>query len=350
LDSTLDVEFGRRQYDILVSFSELQRVDRICNVAETVGGVEHAGMWLIAPASILHNGQRSLDAGVGSELQGIPIDDPMYTPQIVDGRWLQPGDAHVVVMNKQTADDENIHVGDAITLDLGPLGKDDWRVVGLYQTFLFFGGGFSVDAIYAPRQAVFEATKKAGRATTLLVQTQEHGAESVEAVSRSLEDALNANNIEFDQVVRMPVERNTSEVSFSYVTGMLMVLAVIVALVGGIGLMGSMWIGVIERTKEIGILRAVGAVSPIITRMFVLEGIVQGFMSWLIAVPVSLLLTPLMANALGQVLFKGRLHTSFNLQATFMWLAIVLIISVLASLIPARTAAGINVRQSLSYE
>lgn len=348
--STLDVEFDRRQYDILVSFSGLQRVDRVCAVAETVGGVEHAGMWLIAPATVLHNGERSLDAGVGSELQGIPVEDPMYAPQVVAGRWLQPSDDRVVVMNKDTAEDENIGVGDTITLDLGPLGKDNWQVVGLYQTFLFFGGGFSVDAIYAPRQAVFEATKKTGRGTTLLVRTQQHGAEEVEAVARALEDVLEANNIKIDAITRMPVERNTSEVSFSYVTWMLMTLACIVALVGGIGLMGAMWIGVIERTKEIGILRAIGAVSPIITRMFILEGIVQGFLSWLIAVPLSALLTPVMAEALGRVLFGGRLSFSYNLPATLIWLAIVLTISILASLIPARNAAGINVRQSLSYE
>jgi len=54
------------------------------------------------------------------------------------------------------------------------------------------------------------------------------------------------------------------------------VLAIIVAVVGGIALMGALSISVVERTKEIGVLRAVGARSGTITGMFVMEGLVQG--------------------------------------------------------------------------
>ena len=60
-------------------------------------------------------------------------------------------------MNKQTADDAHIRLGDTISLDLGVYGQDEWKVVGLYRVFLMFGGGFSTDAIYAPRQAVYRS-------------------------------------------------------------------------------------------------------------------------------------------------------------------------------------------------
>jgi len=84
--------------------------------------------------------------------------------------------------------------------------------------------------------------------------------------------------------------------------------------------------------------------------MFILEGVVQGLMSWVFAVPLALLVTPLMADALGQTMFKSRLDYQFNFGATLGWLGIVLVISVLASAIPARNASQINVRQSLNYE
>jgi putative ABC transport system permease protein len=67
-------------------------------------------------------------------------------------------------------------------------------------------------------------------------------------------------------------------------------------------------------------------------------------------VPISLLVTPLMANALGQTMFNSRLDYQFNFGATLTWLGIVLFISILASAIPARNASQINVRQSLNYE
>ena len=73
---------------------------------------------------------------------------------------------------------------------------------------------------------------------------------------------------------------------------MMLALSVIVALVGGIALMGALSIGVIERTKEIGVLRAVGARSSTILGIFMMEGLLQGLMSWCIAAPLSLAYQP----------------------------------------------------------
>jgi putative ABC transport system permease protein len=107
---------------------------------------------------------------------------------------------------------------------------------------------------------------------------------------------------------------------------------------------------VIERTKEIGVMRAIGAQSRTIIGMFLLEAVVQGMLSWIIAVPLALLVTPVMANALGLTLFKSQLDYAFNIQAVFVWLATILVIAALASIVPARNATKINVRQSLTYE
>ncbi len=350
MKATLDAEFGRRSYDMIIYFQDLQRVDRTVALADSIKGVTKANMWLVEPATILHEGQRTLDAGLGSQLQGVPVDEPMYTPLIVEGRWLRPGDGRAIVMNKDTADDESIRVGDTITLDLGEHGLDDWQVVGLYRVFVFFGGGFSIDAIYAPRQAVYEASKKVGKASFLLVRTDRHTVEGVSQIAGDLEDLLQERNMEISQIETLPQTRRTSDTAFSYVIWMLLVLAIIVALVGGIGLMGSLSISVIERTKEIGMLRAIGARSGHIMRMFILEAIVQALLSWGIAVPLSMLLTPLMANALGMALFNDRLDYQYNLGAVGFWLASILVIAVLASMIPASNAARVNVRQSLTYE
>jgi putative ABC transport system permease protein len=261
-----------------------------------------------------------------------------------------PGDGRVVVMNIETAEDEGIQVGDTITLDLGSLGKDDWQVVGLYRVFLMFGGGFSTDAIYAPREAVYEATKKSGKGTMLLVRAHSHLASDVDITAGLLADAFRENNIEISQSETMPALRKTSDISFAYVVYMLLTLALIVALVGGVGLMGALWISVIERTKEIGVMRSIGALSHTIMGMFVMEGMVQGLLSWLLAVPLALLIAPAMANALGMTMFQSHIEFQFNLRAVFTWLGVTLAIAFVASLIPARNATRINVRESLSYE
>jgi len=130
---------------------------------------------------------------------------------------------------------------------------------------------------------------------------------------------------------------------------MMLALSVIVALVGGIALMGALSIGVIERTKEIGVLRALGARSSTILGIFIMEGILQGLLSWLIAIPISWLASPFVANALGHAMFGATLDYQYNWDAVLLWLGIVLGISILASILPARGATRISVRDSLAY-
>jgi putative ABC transport system permease protein len=124
---------------------------------------------------------------------------------------------------------------------------------------------------------------------------------------------------------------------------------VIVAIVGGFALMGALSIGVIERTKEIGVLRAIGARSHTILGIFVMEGVLQGCLSWLIAIPIAYLSSPAVANALGHAMFGATLDYQYNWQAVAIWLGIVLVIATLASILPARGATRISVRDSLAY-
>jgi len=113
--------------------------------------------------------------------------------------------------------------------------------------------------------------------------------------------------------------------------------------------MGALSIGVVERTQEIGVLRAIGAKTRTILGMFVMEGVLQGLLSWAAAVPLSLLLARPVADALGQVMFQTSLDYQYDVWAVGAWLAVVSLVSALASLVPARSAAQVSVRQSLAY-
>jgi putative ABC transport system permease protein len=114
--------------------------------------------------------------------------------------------------------------------------------------------------------------------------------------------------------------------------------------------MGSLSISVVERTREIGVMRAIGAQSGTMMGMFVMEGVLQGLLSWAMAVPISFVIGKPMANALGQAIFEANLDYTYNFEAVVIWLVIMLMISTLASILPARNATVISVRESLAYE
>lgn len=344
---TLDNEFGRRNYDVFFVFEDNQRIDRTLDMAYSAPGVEKAEVWFTQPASILKEGQRAQDAGLGASVVGVPEGSDIYQPLLVAGRWLQPGDERVVVMNRETANDNGIEIGDIVTLDMGELGDSDWQVIGLYQ--VIFGGGFSTDDVFAPQPAVFAASKKHNQGNLLRVRTVDHSAEYTEEVRKVLSDLYTGRNMDILFTQTEASERANADAQFSITTTMLLALAVIVAVVGGIGLMGSLSISVVERTREIGVMRAIGARTPTIMGMFVMEGILQGLFSWLIAAPVSFLLAQPLANALGQAMFEANLDYQYSFVAVAVWLVSIVVISILASILPARNATHISVRDSLAY-
>jgi putative ABC transport system permease protein len=349
-DLTVTNDLNRRSYDVRVNFEDRQRADRLAKMAQTVSGVELTEVWLTQPASILKEGQRLRDAGVSVGLTGIPAGTAMYKPIITSGRWVKPGDEQVLVISKATADDNHISVGDVVTLNLNDLGQDvEWEVVGVYQTV--FNDSFNDTPAYAPLDAVYDVTNKHNRGTQLLVRTEFHDEAHTTIISNQLQTMYEERNMDIDLQGTGTTykDRQFADSQYAININMLLMLAVIVAIVGGIGLMGALSISVVERTREIGVMRAIGARSQSIMGMFVLEGVLQGLISWAVAAPLSYLIGYPVARQLGQTMLDIDLDYSYSYGAVFIWLAAILVIAALAAIVPARSATRISVRESLAY-
>ena len=344
---TLDNFFGRQRYDTTIGFNDVQRMDRVIMLAEAVEGVDKAEVRFEQPASLFVEGQLVKAAGVGTTIRGLPPESDFFKPLMVAGRWLVPGDGRAIVIARETAEKNNIKAGDTIILDIGASGRDKWQVVGLYEPV--FVGGFAADTLYAPLDTLFQVTKTYNKAGLVEVRTTSHDLAFTTQVTKNLKETFERHNLKVAGSQVQLDQRATNEWQFSLVTSMLLALSVIIALVGAIALMGALSIGVIERTKEIGVLRAIGARSPTIMRIFVMEGVLQGMLSWMIAVPISLLVSPSAAKTMGTVMFGATLDYQYNWMAVFIWLGIVVVISILASIFPARGATRISVRDSLAY-
>jgi putative ABC transport system permease protein len=350
IDQTLNNIFARNGYDLVLSFKNDERVERLIAVVGSHPDVEHAEVWLTHSASILREGQHLKEVGQGAELIGLPNGSTIFRPDLmVAGRWLIPTDGRAIVISKDNAEDNRIQVGDTVTLDLGELGDDEWQVIGIYQSALSDLGGGEIDPVYANRKAVVGATHRYNQGNQLYVRTRSPTEADTEAVANQLAGLYEAKKIDVSDTQTIYQNRNDVDTQLGMVVIMLAVLAVLMALVGGIGLMGALSISVVERTREIGVMRAIGARTTTILGMFVMEGVLQGLFSWLLAMPLSFILGHPLANALGTILFEAALDYQYNFGAVLTWLVIVLAISVLASILPARNATIISVRDSLAY-
>jgi putative ABC transport system permease protein len=127
-------------------------------------------------------------------------------------------------------------------------------------------------------------------------------------------------------------------------------MSVLAGMVGSLGLMGTMSINVLERSKEIGVMRAIGARSSAIVGIFVVEGVILGLLSTVVSIPLSYPGSRLFSDAFGNMLLKAPLNFRYSLDGLLMWLGVIVVLSALASLWPAWRAAQLSVRETLAYE
>jgi putative ABC transport system permease protein len=208
-----------------------------------------------------------------------------------------------------------------------------------------------------PRDILLRDLHQVGRASTVWVTTTTRDPAAQIAIAKGLRDYFEQSNIKLNPqrgVFGIGGDATTDAAQalikqFDFIIVLLALMALIIGVVGSIALSGTLSLSVMERTREIGVMRAIGASSWAIARLFVGEGLLLGWISWLIALPLSLPAGRLMVVALGQA-FHNEYVYLYTPQGALLWLGIITVLSILASWLPARSAVRVSVRQSLAYQ
>jgi putative ABC transport system permease protein len=130
----------------------------------------------------------------------------------------------------------------------------------------------------------------------------------------------------------------------------MLVMATLIAIVGGLGLMGTMSINVLERTREIGVMRAIGASNWDIQAIVLVEGMVIGILSWAISIFISIPITNVLCYGVGMAILTAPMPTVYGVSGVLAWLIFTVVLGSLASALPARRASRLTVRDTLAYE
>jgi putative ABC transport system permease protein len=352
VNATIAADIERRAYDSRLGLQSVARIGAIESALEGAPDVQTHELWLGRGALVAHAGREVRDsAGLGAALVGLPVAGRLYRPNVIAGRWFTADDAgqNVVVLNAETAADNGLALGDTIDVDLGAPPAQSWRIIGLYRVVT--GANFTTEEVYAPFPAVARAAAVPDGANIVLVRTGATVLDQARAASDRIETRLTEAGLPleaFTTSIKLE-ERDFANNQFAPTVSMFLGLASLVATVGGIGLMSALVLGVLERRREIGVLRAIGARSPTLTALFVLEGMIMGLVSWVIAVPLSIVLAPALAEQLGLTMLELRLDYVFDWSAIWIWLAVVIVTGLVYSIGPARSAARVSVRESLAY-
>src|SRR5262249_5253004 len=124
--------------------------------------------------------------------------------------------------------------------------------------------------------------------------------------------------------------------------------AVLMAAVGSLGLASTLSIGVLQRTRELGVMNAIGATPGLVARMVVGEGLLVGALGWILAVVLAVPLTLGLGGVLGTAgAFGAPLSVLVSPSGALAWLGVTSVVSLAASLIPASRASRLTVREAL---
>jgi putative ABC transport system permease protein len=341
LTLTLSDMFDYVEYDAYVVFKRPYRIDHMQEVALQVPGVKAAESWGFNTARRIRPDDSESDNFYVYAPNAVSA---MVHPKLAEGRWLVPGDDHAIVVNTLLLkDDPDIKVGDEITLKMGG-DETEWRVVGIMK------GTPPVPMAYVNYPYLAKLQGYVGRSPVVFTVTDAHDAASQARIAQALEDRFEALGMGVTNTLTSSTERAQIQAQFNVLVIFLLIMAVLLAVVGGIGLMGTMSLNVLERTREIGVMRAVGATGAAISGIVIVEGMLLGLISWAIGVLLAYPLSMGLCNMVGNSILRAPLSYIFSIRGALLWLAIALVLATLASLLPARSASRISVREVLAYE
>lgn len=338
---TLDHDMARSRYAVRLGFSQDQPDATVIRLAQAVANTQQLELWQRLPMVMSKNGSVLRQQGsLGAQLLALPLASSLYQPLIEAGRWLQADDngKKVLVLSADTAALNGINVGDTVAINLAG-DRQAWQVIGLYRWLA--PSHYAVEPVYVPLATVQAITQHSGLASFALIAAPMATLAEEADYLRQLKQVFQDNGIQLDvyTTVAKLEQRQFTRNQFTPVLATLLGLAVMIAVVGGMGLSGTLAIGVLQRAREISVLRAIGAPSAAIFRLFLLEGMLHGWVAWLLSVPLAYVAAQPIAKQLGHTMLGIELDFMFNWAAVGYWLLIVLALAVLASYSPARQAA-----------
>ncbi|HEU0003995.1 MAG TPA: FtsX-like permease family protein, partial [Ktedonobacteraceae bacterium] len=287
--------------------------------------------------------------GHGTRVFGVPETTHLYRPQLVAGRWLQDHELNTLVISDIAAQRLNAKVGQTLTLSQGT-HKVSWAVVGIVHELAYASGSADPHGRYGAMFTTLDnldttlRNLPVGTADILYLNAQDHSQATLQHLRGEIQNVLQQAGLLQGQVAYATSGLNLTVA----IDALIDTLAIVVALVGLLGLSNTLAAEVLERRREIGILRSLGATGWRVGLVFWIQGATLAILSWipgiLLALPAGYALVNILSTYIGPIEF------SIDPIAIVVTLVFILVVSLVASFAPALSASHTRIREILRYE
>jgi putative ABC transport system permease protein len=283
----------------------------------------------------------STDAGVG--IIALPYNSDLLAFRSTRGRWLSGPAEPEIVMNQEAAElYDNPAIGSYHTLSVR--GKQlKAKLVGIVEEL-------EKPKIYMAKEQYDAFANPDHYINSFMIVAKDKSFDKVIALKKDIEKSIGPSNL---QVLYVMMQAERVKIIYDHLKIILVTIvffALLVLVVSAIGMASATSINIMERTREIGVLRAIGATPKIINNLFVAEGMIVSVISIFLGLLLSWPLSIVASKFFGNLMLEVDLSFSFSKTGFVITLIATLIFGWTASRIPARKAIKVSTREALAYE
>ena len=312
---------------------------------EKVLGVKEATYWTIGNAKIEFNDEiRFVQVG-GADIEHADLLFATY--DIEDGRILDKQDSGNVVVGSQYKHN-NFFSRPVAIRDTILINDREFRVIGILETV---GNPSDDRLIYMPEDEFRALFNISERIDFIIVQVDEDINAAADRVERTLIKSRDLDKDNIDFTILTPEELLASfGVVLNIITYFLFGVAAISLLVGGINIANTMFTSVLERTKEIGVMKAIGEKNSDILTIFLIEAGILGFIGGIAGILLGFALSQTIEYIAVNQLATSLLQTSSPPELIIGCLAFAFFAGAVSGIWPAWKATKIKPVEALRYE
>ncbi|MBN2127704.1 MAG: ABC transporter permease [Candidatus Diapherotrites archaeon] len=252
------------------------------------------------------------------------------------GRFLSASDSSSVVIGKDLAEGtftQPITIGRRISIDSQP-----FTVVGILtegrDIYMPYTSAWNVTDVNIN---IFSSIQAKTKSIDLVEETTEQLEKSLR-LSRKVTEKTQ----DFSVSSSLAMQETVSE-TINTLTLFLAAIAAVSLIVGAVGIANSMFTSVLEKTKEIGIMKALGSTNGEIMKLFLIESALFGLTGGIIGIALGLILSMGLQSLL-------QLNTSVSLELMMFALIVSILIGVISGALPANSASKLKPIEALRYE
>ena len=312
------------------------------DLVQAVRGVEDAMPMLYKTLTVEHKAESTTTFVIGLDSADAMKFFEGSQMEIGSGRWLRPKDRYVVVIGSAVADEmfsEQVVIRDKLLVKDRP-----FEVVGVMKEL---GNRQDDSQLYIPLETMREVTGSEEEISAIYAQA--YGTSAVDEVAAGIQQELDD---KYGEKVFSVMSTSTLAGQVTAITGALSLalggIAGIALLVAGIGIANTMYMSTLERTREIGIMKAVGATNRNIMEIFLVEAAMIGLIGGVVGVTAG----TGMSYVLGLLLksYGAGLKALVTPQLAALGIGFSVFVGTLSGFLPARKASRLNPIDALRYE